>query len=141
MFAWNYGVDPPDVYRPALLRRLSYNYRWRLGLAEGEPLYEELEGRLAQSPAIGVPTITLEGDANGAPHPEPSAYAGKFTGTYAHRLIEGSVFEAEDLVMCAEAQAGIETGANQVMTFGRLESPVLWFHRAIAERWGQDRCP
>jgi hypothetical protein len=56
------------------------NYRWRLGLAEGETKYDELEKRLAAAPSIGVPTITMEGDANGAPHPEPSAYAKKFTG-------------------------------------------------------------
>jgi pimeloyl-ACP methyl ester carboxylesterase len=68
-----------------------HNYRWRLGLAEGEPQYEELEQRLAQAPDIAVPTITLEGDANGAPRPEASAYAGKFSGRYAHRLITGGV--------------------------------------------------
>jgi pimeloyl-ACP methyl ester carboxylesterase len=68
-----------------------HNYRWRLGLAQGEPKYDELEKRLAQSPVITVPTITMEGDANGAPHPEPAAYAGKFSGKYAHRLIEGGV--------------------------------------------------
>ena len=68
-----------------------HNYRWRLGLAEGEPQYAELEERLAQAPAISVPTITLEGDANGAPHPEASAYAGKFVGRYEHRVITGGV--------------------------------------------------
>jgi pimeloyl-ACP methyl ester carboxylesterase len=68
-----------------------HNYRWRLGLAEGEPKYDELEQRLAAGPDITVPTITLEGDANGAPHPEASAYAGKFSGKYAHRIIEGGV--------------------------------------------------
>jgi pimeloyl-ACP methyl ester carboxylesterase len=68
-----------------------HNYRWRLGLADGEPQYDDLEQRLAAAPTITVPTITLEGDANGAPHPEASAYAGKFTGRYAHRLIEGGV--------------------------------------------------
>ena len=57
-----------------------HNYRWRLGLAEGEPKYDELEKRLAEFPIIAVPTITLEGDANGAPHPDPSAYAKKFIG-------------------------------------------------------------
>jgi pimeloyl-ACP methyl ester carboxylesterase len=66
-----------------------HNYRWRLGLAEGEPKYDELEKRLAAAPVISVPTITLEGDANGAPHPEPSAYAKKFSGKYEHRLITG----------------------------------------------------
>jgi pimeloyl-ACP methyl ester carboxylesterase len=68
-----------------------HNYRWRLTLAEGEPQYDDLERRLAALPAIAVPTITLEGDANGAPHPDPSAYASKFSGKYAHRTIEGGV--------------------------------------------------
>jgi pimeloyl-ACP methyl ester carboxylesterase len=68
-----------------------HNYRWRLGLAEGEAEYAELEDRLALSPIISVPTITLEGDANGAPHPHPSAYATKFSGPYSHRTIEGGV--------------------------------------------------
>jgi pimeloyl-ACP methyl ester carboxylesterase len=68
-----------------------HNYRWRLGLAEGEPEHEELEERLAAGPVITVPTITLEGDSNGAPHPEPSAYAAKFSGSYSHRTIEGGI--------------------------------------------------
>ena len=68
-----------------------HNYRWRLGLAEGEPKYDDLEKRLAEAPVITVPTITLEGDANGAPHPEPGAYAKKFSGKYAHRTITGGI--------------------------------------------------
>ena len=68
-----------------------HNYRWRLGVAEGEPHYDELEKRLAEGPVIGVPTITLEGDANGAPHPEASAYAKKFSGPYAHRVVTGGI--------------------------------------------------
>ena len=68
-----------------------HNYRWRLGLAEGEPKYDDLERRLAEFPVIAVPTISLEGDANGAPHPDPSAYAKKFSGKYEHRLIKGGV--------------------------------------------------
>jgi pimeloyl-ACP methyl ester carboxylesterase len=68
-----------------------HNYRWRIGLAEGERQYDALEKRLAQAPVIRVPTITMEGDANGAPHLEPTAYAGKFAGKYAHRLIKGGV--------------------------------------------------
>jgi pimeloyl-ACP methyl ester carboxylesterase len=68
-----------------------HNYRWRLGLAEGEPKYNDLEKRLAESPVITVPTITLEGDANGAPHPEPAAYRNKFSGKYAHRTINGGI--------------------------------------------------
>jgi pimeloyl-ACP methyl ester carboxylesterase len=68
-----------------------HNYRWRLGLADGEPRYDELEKRLAEAPVIGVPTITLEGDANGAPHPDPASYAKKFVGKYRHRLVQGGV--------------------------------------------------
>jgi pimeloyl-ACP methyl ester carboxylesterase len=68
-----------------------HNYRWRLGLAPGEAKYDELEKRLAESPVIAVPTITLEGDANGAPHPDPKVYAGKFSGKYAHRLATGGI--------------------------------------------------
>ena len=68
-----------------------HNYRWRQGLAEGEPKYDDLEKRLAEGPVITVPTITLEGDANGAPHADGSSYAKKFSGKYAHRIITGGV--------------------------------------------------
>ena len=68
-----------------------HNYRWRLGLAEGESHYDDLEQRLAAAPVIDVPTITLEGDANGAPHPDATAYAKKFSGKYAHRVITGGI--------------------------------------------------
>ncbi|MBW0369424.1 alpha/beta fold hydrolase [Ensifer adhaerens] len=68
-----------------------HNYRWRLSLAEGEAQYDDLEKRLAQFPTITVPTITLEGDANGAPHPDPAAYAKRFSGRYEHRLIAGGI--------------------------------------------------
>jgi len=68
-----------------------HNYRWRLGLAEGESKYDDLEKELATGPVITVPAITLEGDANGAFHPDPSAYAKKFSGKYAHRLIKGGI--------------------------------------------------
>ena len=68
-----------------------HNYRWRLGLAEGEAKYDDLEKRLAEAPSITVPAITMEGDANGAPHPDPSAYAKKFSGRYAHRTITGGI--------------------------------------------------
>ena len=80
------SFDNPDHVAIAI-----HNYRWRLGLAKGEAEYGELEKRLAEGPVISVPTITLEGDANGAPHPEPSAYAQKFSGTYSHRTIEGGI--------------------------------------------------
>ncbi|TGP51594.1 alpha/beta hydrolase [bacterium M00.F.Ca.ET.230.01.1.1] len=68
-----------------------HNYRWRLGLAAGEPKYDEMEKKLATFPIIGVPTITMEGDANGAPHPDPGAYAKRFSGKYEHRLITGGI--------------------------------------------------
>ena len=68
-----------------------HNYRWRLALADGEPKYADIENRLAKGPDVTVPTITLEGDANGAPHPDPSAYAKKFSGKYSHRTITGGI--------------------------------------------------
>jgi pimeloyl-ACP methyl ester carboxylesterase len=68
-----------------------HNYRWRLGLAEGDPRYADINIRLATSPTISVRTITMEGDANGAPHPPPSAYRAKFAGEYEHRTITGGV--------------------------------------------------
>ena len=80
------ALDNPDHVAIAIR-----NYRWRLGLAEGESKFNDLEKTLAGLPAINVPTITMEGDANGAPHPEPAAYAKKFTGKYEHRLITGGV--------------------------------------------------
>lgn len=80
------SFDNPDHVQIVI-----HNYRWRLGLAEGERQYDDFERRLAQGPVINVPTITLEGDANGAPHPDASVYAKKFSGKYAHRLIKGGV--------------------------------------------------
>jgi pimeloyl-ACP methyl ester carboxylesterase len=69
-----------------------HNYRWRLGLADGESKYDDLESKLADGPIITVPAITMEGDANGAPHaPSPAAYRGKFSGKYEFRLAEGGV--------------------------------------------------
>jgi pimeloyl-ACP methyl ester carboxylesterase len=68
-----------------------HNYRWRLGLAEGESRYDDIEKRLAEAPVISVPTITLEGDANGAPHPDPAVYAKKFSGRYSHRNLGGGI--------------------------------------------------
>jgi pimeloyl-ACP methyl ester carboxylesterase len=85
-----------------------HNYRWRLGLAPGEPKYDDLEKRLAAGPQITVPTITLEGDANGAPHPDPSAYAKKFTGRYAHRLIKGAGHNLPQEAPQAFAEAVVE---------------------------------
>ena len=80
-----------SLVNPAHVSIVIHNYRWRLGLAEGESKYDDLERRLATSPVITVPTITLEGDANGAPHPDPSSYAKKFSGKYSHRVITGGI--------------------------------------------------
>jgi pimeloyl-ACP methyl ester carboxylesterase len=68
-----------------------HNYRWRLGIVDGETRYDDLEKRLAEAPVITVPTITMEGDANGASHPDPSSYAKKFSGKYSHRTINGGI--------------------------------------------------
>ena len=80
------AFDNPDHVAIAI-----HNYRWRLGLADGERKYDDFEKRLAEAPVIGVPTITMEGDANGAPYPEPSAYRGKFSSEYEHRNVTGGV--------------------------------------------------
>lgn len=80
------AFDNPDHVAVSI-----HNYRWRLGLAEGESKYDDLERKLAALPMINIPTITMEGDANGAPHPDPSAYAKKFSGRYEHRLITGGI--------------------------------------------------
>lgn len=80
------ALDNPDH-----IDIVIHNYRWRLGLVEGEPKYDEMEKRLARLPVIAVPTITMEGDANGAPHPESSTYAKMFTNKYEHRLIRGGI--------------------------------------------------
>lgn len=80
------SLDNPDHVSVVV-----HNYRWRLGLADGDPKFDGLEKRLAAAPVITVPTITLEGDANGAPHPDSGAYAKKFSGKYQHRLITGGV--------------------------------------------------
>lgn len=76
---------------PDHVRIVIHNYRWRLGLAQGETRYDEVERKLAAAPVITVPTITLEGDANGAPHPDSKVYADKFSGKYLHRVIEGGI--------------------------------------------------
>jgi len=80
------ALDNPDQVSIAI-----HNYRWRLGLVAGESKYDALEKRLFTMPAITVPAITLEGDANGAPHPPPEAYSKKFTGKYTHRTIDGGI--------------------------------------------------
>jgi pimeloyl-ACP methyl ester carboxylesterase len=100
------AFDDPDHFDIVI-----HNYRWRIGVADGDPRYAKLEAALARAPAISVPTITLEGDANGAPHPEPSAYRTKFTGPYEHRTVSGGIGhnlpqEAPD----AFAQAVIDVG-------------------------------
>jgi pimeloyl-ACP methyl ester carboxylesterase len=93
---WNFDDDTfersaASFENPDHVAIVIHNYRWRLGLAEGEAEYDELEARLAEAPVITVPTITLEGDANGAFHPDPSSYAGRFSGPYSHRTIEGGI--------------------------------------------------
>ncbi len=93
---WNFDAATFDrsalaFDNPDHVSIVIHNYRWRLALAPGEEKYDELERRLATSPVITVPTITMEGDANGAPHPEPAAYRNKFTGKYAHKTITGGI--------------------------------------------------
>jgi pimeloyl-ACP methyl ester carboxylesterase len=93
---WKFGDDAfnrsaASLDNPDHVDIVIHNYRWRLGLVPGEPKYDALEARLAEGPVITVPAITLEGDANGAPHPDPASYARKFSGRYSHRLITGGI--------------------------------------------------
>jgi pimeloyl-ACP methyl ester carboxylesterase len=93
---WDFGEATFDrsaraFDNPDHVAIVIHNYRWRQGLVEGEAKYEDLEKRLAKSPVIAVPTITMEGDANGAPHLEPAAYAKMFSGKYSHRTIKGGI--------------------------------------------------
>lgn len=93
---WNfddatYNRSASSFDNPDHVQIVIHNYRWRLSLAEGERQYDDFERRLAQAPVITVPTITLEGDANGAPHPDAASYAKKFSGKYQHRVITGGV--------------------------------------------------
>ena len=81
----------PAFENPDHVRIVIHNYRWRIGLAEGDRQYDAFEARLAQAPVIGVPTITLEGDANGAAHADPASYARQFTDRYAHRSLTGGI--------------------------------------------------
>ena len=93
---WNFddatfGRTAASFDNPDHVAIVIHNYRWRLGLADGEAKYDDLEKRLTAAPVITVSTITMEGDANGAPHPEPSTYAMKFSGKYSHRTITGGI--------------------------------------------------
>jgi pimeloyl-ACP methyl ester carboxylesterase len=97
------SFDNPDY-----IRIVIHNYRWRLSLAQGESQYDNLEKQLAAAPIITVPTITLEGDANGAPHPDPASYAKKFSGKYAHKLVAGAGHNLPQEAPQAFAQAIIE---------------------------------
>ena len=86
-----YARSAASFDNPDHVAIVIHNYRWRLGLAEGETKYDDIERRLALAPTIGVPTITMEGDANGAPHPPPASYLAKFTGRYEHRELAGGI--------------------------------------------------
>ncbi len=93
---WDFDDDTFDrsaaaFDNPDHVNIVIHNYRWRIGLADGELQYGDIEEQLAKGPVIPVPTITLEGDANGAPHPEAASYRAKFTGPYVHRVITGGV--------------------------------------------------
>jgi pimeloyl-ACP methyl ester carboxylesterase len=93
---WNFDTatferSAASLNNPDHVSIVIHNYRWRMGLAAGDPRYDDLEKRLGQAPVITVPAITMEGDANGAPHPEPAAYRQKFSGRYTHRNIDGGI--------------------------------------------------
>ncbi|SNS87260.1 Pimeloyl-ACP methyl ester carboxylesterase [Sphingomonas laterariae] len=93
---WKFDAETYDrsagsFVNPDHVAIVIHNYRWRLGLAEGDPQYDAVEARLAAAPHVTIPAITMEGDANGAPHPDPAQYRAKFTGPYEHRLIAGGI--------------------------------------------------
>lgn len=93
---WNFSDEVYDrsaaaFQNPDHVGIVIHSYRWRIGAADGEPQYDAWENRVAEGPSISVPTITMEGDANGAPHADPSAYAKRFTGKYEHRNLSGGV--------------------------------------------------
>lgn len=86
-----YDRSAASFINPDHVAIVIHNYRWRLGLAEGEHQYDAAEAKLAGAPLVSVPAITMEGDANGAPHPDPAVYRAKFTGPYEHRLLSGGI--------------------------------------------------
>ncbi|WP_380871604.1 hydrolase [Sphingomonas sp. DBB INV C78] len=86
-----YDRSAASFVNPDHVAIVIHNYRWRLGLAEGDPQYNAVEAKLAAAPPVTIPSITMEGDANGAPHPDPSQYRSRFTGSYEHRLIRGGI--------------------------------------------------
>ncbi|HEV2602576.1 MAG TPA: alpha/beta hydrolase [Microvirga sp.] len=80
------AFDNPDYVDVVI-----HSYRHRLGLAAGYAPYEEIERRLAVLPVIAVPTITLDGKADGVvPATDERASAAKFTGPRSHRIVEGA---------------------------------------------------
>lgn len=89
--AATYDRSAASFVNPDHVAIVIHNYRWRLGLAEGDPRYDVVEAKLAGAPPVTIPSITMEGDANGAPHPDPSQYRARFTGAYEHRLITGGI--------------------------------------------------
>ncbi|HVJ02457.1 MAG TPA: alpha/beta hydrolase [Sphingomonas sp.] len=89
--AATYARSAASFANPQHVAIVIHNYRWRLGLADGERQYDAVEAKLAAAPPVTIPAITMEGDANGAPHPEPAQYRARFTGPYAHRLITGGI--------------------------------------------------
>jgi pimeloyl-ACP methyl ester carboxylesterase len=97
------AFDNPDYVAIVI-----HNYRWRQSLAAGEAQYDDLEKRLFAGPAISVPTITMEGDVNGAPHPDPASYAKKFSGKYSHQLVKGAGHNLPQEAPQAFAEAVIE---------------------------------
>ncbi|WP_447931804.1 alpha/beta fold hydrolase [Sphingopyxis fribergensis] len=113
---WNfdeatYARSAASFDNPDHVDIVIHNYRWRLGLAEGEARYADLDRRIAAAPTIGIPTITMEGDANGAPHPPPAAYRAKFTGRYEHRDIGGGIgHNLPQEAPAAFAQAVLDVG-------------------------------
>jgi pimeloyl-ACP methyl ester carboxylesterase len=83
-----FGRTASAFDNPDYVDIVVHNYRWRLGLAPGDPRFDRHESRLATRPVIDVPAITIEGDSSGISHAtDGEAYAAKFPRRISHRVL------------------------------------------------------
>ncbi len=98
------AFENPDY--PAIV---IHNYRWRLGLADGERCYDALERKLAARPRITVPTVTLDPALDPFTAPgDGSAYRSFFAGPYVHRTLSGVGHNLPQEAPTAFAQAVVD---------------------------------
>lgn len=99
------------LINPDHVRIVVHNYRWRLGLEPGEAQYDGFEALLARRPRLTPPAISLQGDADGAPHPDSRTYADRFSGRYVHRVVGGAGHNLPQEAPEAFAQAIMDVAA------------------------------